>query len=386
MVMKKYILLILSMFLLASCELPTSNEEIKNEDANNNSTNITLTPEEQMKLDYHNAPLKEGDLVAVMKTNNGTIKIKLFSEDAPKTVFNFVALSKNGYYKDVIFHRVIKDFMIQWGDPDGTGMGGESVYWGNFEDEFSENVSNIRGSISMANAGPWTNGSQFFINQKDNTFLDGKHSVFGHVIDGLNNVDKIAKTKTQNDRPVKDIKIISIEIEEYSGAKLVPYSVDIDAKLKEMEEAKKAQEEAKKSREIKAWDKIQVHYTGTLENGEKFDSSLDRGQPLEFEVGAGQMIKGFDAGVVGMKIGESKKLTLKPEDAYGSYREDLIVEHKLEELTAAWIDPVAWETVPTMYGEKVIVEVSEDKVKIDYNHNLVDKTLNFEVEIVDILN
>ena len=103
--------------------------------------------------------------IATIKTNHGDLRIKLFPEHAPKTVANFVALSKDGYYDGVIFHRIIKDFMIQGGDPTGTGMGGESIYGESFEDEFSEELYNIRGALSMANAGPNTNGSQFFIVQ-----------------------------------------------------------------------------------------------------------------------------------------------------------------------------------------------------------------------------
>jgi peptidyl-prolyl cis-trans isomerase B (cyclophilin B) len=147
---------------------------------------------------------------ATIKTNRGDIRIQLFPEQAPKTVQNFVELSKNGYYNGVIFHRVIPDFMIQGGDPTGTGMGGESIYGGPFEDEFSMDVFNIRGALSMANAGPNTNGSQFFIVQNTNLpyqkeqlvtggwpeeiaevyagqggtpHLDGRHTVFGQVID-----------------------------------------------------------------------------------------------------------------------------------------------------------------------------------------------------------
>ena len=103
--------------------------------------------------------------VAVIKTNHGEMNIQLFPDQAPKTVANFVALAKSGYYDGVIFHRIIKDFMIQGGDPTGTGMGGESIYGESFEDEFSKELYNIRGALSMANAGPNTNGSQFFIVQ-----------------------------------------------------------------------------------------------------------------------------------------------------------------------------------------------------------------------------
>ncbi|WP_433744074.1 peptidylprolyl isomerase [Falsibacillus pallidus] len=177
----------------------------------------------------------------VMKTSMGDITIKLFPDEAPKAVENFIKHSKDGYYDGLIFHRVINDFMIQGGDPDGTGMGGESIYGQPFEDEFSKKLYNIKGALSMANSGPNTNGSQFFIVQnshldpqlksqmKDAGFpepiikayeenggtpwLDGKHTVFGQVIDGMDVVDKIAAVETdQNDKPKKDVVIKKIKV------------------------------------------------------------------------------------------------------------------------------------------------------------------------------
>ena len=186
-----------------------------------------------------------GDTVAVMKTTLGDIKIKLFADEVPRTVENFVTHSKDGYYNGLIFHRVIPDFMIQGGDPTGTGMGGESIWGEPFDDEFSADLHNIRGALSMANAGPGTNGSQFFIVQANSVpaqmipqmeemedkgfpkesiedyknsggtpWLDYRHSVFGQVYEGMETVDKIAAVKTgANDKPLEDVKIISIEIE-----------------------------------------------------------------------------------------------------------------------------------------------------------------------------
>ena len=107
----------------------------------------------------------KGDMIAIMKTNRGTIKFKLFPNECPKTVENFTTHAKNGYYEGIIFHRVINNFMIQGGDPTGTGRGGESIWGGSFEDEFDLGLHNLRGALSMANAGPGTNGSQFFIVQ-----------------------------------------------------------------------------------------------------------------------------------------------------------------------------------------------------------------------------
>jgi len=179
---------------------------------------------------------------ATIKTNYGDIKVQLFAEQAPKSVENFVGLAKKGYYDGIIFHRVIPDFMIQGGDPTGTGAGGESLWGHEFEDEFSPEVFNLRGALSMANAGPNTNGSQFFIVQKPQLdsgmadqmtqagypeeivtaygnggtpWLDFRHTVFGAVSDGMDIVDDIAKVKTGvADKPVKDVVIETITIED----------------------------------------------------------------------------------------------------------------------------------------------------------------------------
>lgn len=182
--------------------------------------------------------------IATIKTNHGDMRIKLFPEHAPKTVANFIALSKDGYYDGVIFHRIIKDFMIQGGDPTGTGMGGESIYGQSFEDEFSEELYNVRGALSMANAGPNTNGSQFFIVQNQHLpyskkeiarggwpepiaeiyaekggtpHLDRRHTVFGQLADEASYkvLDAIAGVETgAMDKPVEDVIIETIEIED----------------------------------------------------------------------------------------------------------------------------------------------------------------------------
>src|SRR4051794_8264967 len=142
---------------------------------------------------------------AVLHTNNGDITVELFDEDAPKTVENFTKLAGDKFYEGVVFHRVIKDFMIQGGDPTGTGRGGPGY---TFEDEQNEHHI-VRGALAMANAGPNTNGSQFFIVTTDAApWLDGKHTVFGRVVEGMDVVDKIEAGETdQNDRPVQDAVI-----------------------------------------------------------------------------------------------------------------------------------------------------------------------------------
>jgi cyclophilin family peptidyl-prolyl cis-trans isomerase len=149
---------------------------------------------------------------ATMRTNHGEIEIELFDEDAPKTVENFVKLSKDGFYDGLIFHRVIKDFMIQGGCPEGTGTGGPGYQ---FEDEFNDNKI-VRGALAMANAGPNTNGSQFFIVTTDAApWLDGKHTVFGRVTSGMEAVDSIEGAETgAQDRPVQDAVIERVEVRE----------------------------------------------------------------------------------------------------------------------------------------------------------------------------
>ena len=148
---------------------------------------------------------EQSEKLVKLETNMGTITIAL-APDMPITAGNFETLVKKGYYDGVIFHRVISGFMIQGGDPTGTGRGGPGYA---IKDEFSASNRNNRGTISMANAGPDTGGSQFFINLIDNNFLDGKHPVFGKVVEGMDVVDKIGKTKTgPGDRPVKDVVIV----------------------------------------------------------------------------------------------------------------------------------------------------------------------------------
>lgn len=188
-----------------------------------------------------NQEVQENEILVEVDTTMGPIQIKLFPELAPKTVENFVTHAKNGYYDGIIFHRIIKDFMIQGGDPTGTGMGGESIYGSTFEDEFNPELMNLRGALSMANAGPGTNGSQFFIVQAKNVpsnmlkqmqdydypeevikayaenggtpWLDGKHTVFGHVVSGMDVVDGMADVeKDGRDKPVEDISIKSIKV------------------------------------------------------------------------------------------------------------------------------------------------------------------------------
>lgn len=220
------------LFFITACGTSTQ------EEGTNGTTNNNV--QENIDLPQLRAEVGEKERLVEMETSMGTIKIKLFPEQAPKAVENFITHSENRYYDGLIFHRVINDFMIQGGDPEGTGRGGESIYGGAFEDEFSNQLYNFRGALSMANSGPNTNGSQFFIVQSKTMdtsmmekmkkagynegvikhyegggtpWLDSKHTVFGQVIEGMDVVDKIAETPVGNeDKPVEDVVIKKITV------------------------------------------------------------------------------------------------------------------------------------------------------------------------------
>ena len=237
MIMRKIPLLLLTVLLLvvlSACGTGSDNGQTNEVNGANDS--------EEKLIDYPQLSTKVADNeeVVVMNTTLGPIKIKLFPEIAPKTVENFLTHAKEGYYEGVIFHRVMDEFMIQGGDPTGTGAGGESIYGDSFEDEFSDSVFHFRGALAMANAGRNTNGSQFFIVQKTGVdeaslnqdkelvytdeirqayeemggtpHLDHSHTVFGQVIEGMDTVDKIAKAEANQTRPIEEIVIESIEI------------------------------------------------------------------------------------------------------------------------------------------------------------------------------
>lgn len=187
---------------------------------------------------------KENDLLYVIETSHGDIEVRLFPESAPKTVENFTTHADNGYYDNGVFHRIIKDFMIQGGDPTGTGRGGESIYGATFEDEFDPSLRNFRGALSMANRGPNTNGSQFFLVTVPSVpeqvirqmkeigeaegfsddvieayethggayWLDGKHAVFGQITSGMDIVDALSALPTDGmDRPLEEVTIRTIK-------------------------------------------------------------------------------------------------------------------------------------------------------------------------------
>ncbi len=248
------LLIIFSCVLFSSCtasnNLPNFEQPVTEQVQNN--IGESETEEGEISL-MQFSELKEGDTIAKIQTSLGNITVRLFPEYAPKACENFTTLAKKGYYNGITFHRVINDFMIQTGDPAATGAGGESIWGKPFEDEFTPNLRNFRGALSMANCGPNTNSSQFFIVQasKETTaayltdasnsanspfaqsipsktlekyievggtpWLDDHHTVFGHVIGGLDIVDKIAAVETDtNDKPIEDVTIEKIEISSYN--------------------------------------------------------------------------------------------------------------------------------------------------------------------------
>ena len=215
-------------FTLAACQTKTitdPEQDVKGasdsvtpqvEEQNINSNNNDMIQKQNNSTkSYTSAPAMTIDqsktYVATVKTNKGDIKIQLDAVNTPNTVNNFVFLANDNFYDGVIFHRVIAGFMAQGGDPTGTGMG-DAGY--KFADEIGKDNKNNSGTIAMANAGPNTNGSQFFINVADNNYLDGRHTVFGKVIEGMDVVDKIVNVKTDSqDKPLEDIVIKDVTIE-----------------------------------------------------------------------------------------------------------------------------------------------------------------------------
>lgn len=205
----KYLVVLLTITLFA-CSSKINDNKVK-ENLKQKTTNII---EEKVK---ELMTLNENEiLVAKMKTNMGVIELQLFANEVPKTVENFVGLITKGYYNGVTFHRVIDDFMIQGGDPTGTGSGGQSFFGASFEDEFVDTLRHSEpGILSMANAGPNTNGSQFFITLVPTPWLDGKHTIFGKVISGLDVVQAIGKVETSKpyDKPIKEVVMESVTVE-----------------------------------------------------------------------------------------------------------------------------------------------------------------------------
>ena len=296
--------------------------------------------------------MKDG-LYAKINTSKGEILIDLYYDKTPLTVINFVGLAEGTvtfggadkptgtrFYDGLKFHRVIGDFMVQGGCPLGTGTGGPGY---SFADEFVSSLKFTRpGLLAMANSGPASNGSQFFITHVPTPHLNGKHTIFGEVIDnGMDVVNKIAKDDT-----IDKIEIVRV------GKKAEAFETDqaafdsTQAKIEEGQQSGADKEQEKILKKIKqkwpnahhsktglywvvdkegegdtpkAGTMISAHYTGRLlSNNQKFDSSVDRGEPLKFEVGVGRVIKGWDQALANMKRGEKRTLIIPPKLGYGA--------------------------------------------------------------------
>jgi len=290
--------------------------------------------------------LKDG-IYAVFNTSKGEIVVELFYKKAPLTVTNFVGLAEGTkdsnrpkgtpFYDGLKFHRVIKDFMIQGGDPDGTGRGGPGYQ---FSDEFDPGLRHDGpGILSMANSGPNTNGSQFFITHKATPWLDNKHSVFGKVVSGQDVVNAIEKGDV-----MKTVRIQRIGTDAGTFKADQETFVRLELTIKESHAKnqtgpaenqaaliKNKWPDAKKTDsglmyvvtkegagpKPKVGQKVKAHYTGTLLDGKKFDSSKDRGTPFEFPVGKRRVIAGWDEAFLDMKKGEKRVLIIPYSLAYG---------------------------------------------------------------------
>lgn len=284
-------------------------------------------------------------MYARFNTSKGEIVAELEFEKTPLTVANFVGLAEGDikntakekgtpYYDGLTFHRVINDFMIQGGDPQGTGSGGPGY---NFPDEFDQSLRHdAPGVLSMANAGPGTNGSQFFITHVETPWLDDKHAVFGKVVEGQDVVDTIA----QGDK-IERLEIVRVgeKAEAFQAASIFEGEMEKLIKASENERKKgeaqleeltedfsttasglkyKIMTEVEGGKQPTKGDNVSVHYRGMLLNGSVFDDSSKRGEPISFKLGVGQVIAGWDEGIMLLKEGQEARLVIPSNLAYGS--------------------------------------------------------------------
>lgn len=283
-------------------------------------------------------------IYAKFNTSKGEITVKLTHDKTPGTVGNFVALAEGAmensakpkntpYYDGLNFHRVIPDFMIQGGCPQGTGTGDPGY---KFDDEFHPDLKHSGpGVLSMANAGPGTNGSQFFITHVATPWLDNKHTVFGKVVEGQNVVDEI----DQGDL-INDLEILRIGNDAESWNAVEAFTTfESSRELRLQEEKNKAEAELDKvaagfdktntglrykiltkgsGNQAQKGNTVSVHYEGSLTNGQIFDSSYQRNQPIDFQLGIGQVIPGWDEGISLLKVGDKARFVIPSELGYGS--------------------------------------------------------------------
>lgn len=311
------------------------------------SDQVETVSAKEIKVEYLNPQsIKDKGMFASINTNKGTINLVLEFQRTPQTVANFVGLAEgsmkndekeNGvpYYNGLNFHRVISDFMIQGGCPQGTGAGDPGY---SFADEFHEDLKHSGpGILSMANSGPATNGSQFFITHKETPWLDGKHSVFGHVIDSVsqdvvNAIEKgdsiISVEIVRNGKLAKRFDAIKVFEEAKAEAERIAAEKEAEAKAKLAELTKGAtttesglmyiMREEGNGEKPQASQVVKVHYEGKLVDGTVFDSSFKRNQPIEFPIGVGRVIPGWDEGIALLSVGGKATLIIPSELAYGA--------------------------------------------------------------------
>ena len=283
-------------------------------------------------------------LYAKFNTSKGEILVNLEYKKTPGTVGNFVGLAEGHmensakpqgtpYYDGLKFHRVIPDFMIQGGCPQGTGTGNPGY---KFDDEIHPDLKHSGpGILSMANAGPGTNGSQFFITHVETSWLDGKHTVFGNVVEGQDVVDAVAQGDT-----IDSLEIVRVGAEAeafnaieafrvFEGAREKRIAAEREAKKAELDKLAAGFEETESGlryqiiqkgdgKKAEKGNKVSVHYKGQLADGTVFDSSYKRNQPLDFQVGVGQVIRGWDEGICLLNVGDKARLVIPSDLGYGS--------------------------------------------------------------------
>ena len=285
----------------------------------------------------------ENGIYAKFNTTKGSILVKLTHDLTPGTVGNFVALAEGQlentakpmgkpYYDGLKFHRVIPDFMIQGGCPLGTGTG-DGGY--KFDDEFHPSLKHDKpGVLSMANAGPGTNGTQFFITHVPTNWLDNKHTVFGHVVEGQEIVDAVA----QGDL-LESVEVVRVGEEAEKWNAVEAFRTFQGNRQKKIEDAKKQAEESVEKlaagfdktdsglrykmiqkgsgKQAESGKLVSVHYEGSLENGKVFDSSYPRKKPIEFKLGQGQVIEGWDEGIALLQVGDKARFVIPSHLGYG---------------------------------------------------------------------
>lgn len=321
---------------------------------------VSCTPiYKKMNVDKATYESLDNGLYANLQTSKGNMLVKFEDKKSPVTVASFISLAEGKntsvkaelkgkpYFDGTIFHRVIKDFMIQGGDPLGTGMG-EPGY--KFDDEKNDLKHLGKGYLSMANSGPNTNGSQFFITEVATPWLDGKHTVFGKVVKGEEVIESIASVeRDERDKPKENVVLQKVSIfskgdeyKHYDAAKVFEEGKtkiqENNASLikKQEEEALKQLENLKKDMtqtasgllykitkkgsgtKAEAGKNVAVHYAGRLANGNEFDNSFKRGEPIEFTVGTGQVIRGWDEGLLLLNEGDEATFIIPPDLAYGT--------------------------------------------------------------------